>query len=197
MMMPANIFQLLQSLSWLEGAKIELTYTICAAFGGAIMILQMVLMMFGGDMDADTDVDGMGGDTDGLGFLSIRTMAAFLTFFGLTGILGLQENWGGGRTVAVAMGTGTASMLMVAWLMSTFSRLTSSGNVNPENAVGQNARVYLKIPGEGSGKGKITVSIQGRSKEYEALTKGPELATGAEVRVLRQTTPKTFEVEAL
>ena len=197
MMMPANILLLLGPLSWLEGAQVRTTYMGCAAVGGAILTLQMVLMMFGGDMDADTDVDDMGGDSDGLGFLSVRSMAAFLTFFGLTGLLGLDEGWGGGRTVTVAMGTGTASMLMVAWLMATFARLTSSGNVNPENAVGQNARVYLKIPGEGTGKGKITVSIQGRSKEYEALTKGPELATGAEVRVLRQTTPKTFEVEAL
>ena len=59
------------------------------------------------------------------------------------------------------------------------------------------ARVYLRIPGSGGGKGKITVSIQGRNKEYEATTQGPELSTGSEVRVVRQTSPNTFEVEAL
>ncbi len=197
MMMPTNLLMLLGPLSWLEGAQVRTTYMGCAAVGGAILTLQMVLLMFGGDMDADTDVDDLGGHSDGLGFLSVRSMAAFLTFFGLTGLLGLDEGWGGGKTVAVAMGTGSASMLMVAWLMASFARLTSSGNLKPENAVGQNARVYLQIPGENSGKGKITVSIQGRSHEFDAVTSGPELPTGAGARVLRQTTPNTFEVEGL
>jgi hypothetical protein len=88
-------------------------------------------------------------------------------------------------------------MLVVVWVMSLQSKLYSEGNVDPENAVGQNAKVYLRIPGENAGKGKITVSIQGRSQEYEAVTSGPKLATGSSVRVVRQTTPNTFEVEAL
>ena len=197
MTLPTLLLQLTEPLSWLEGVQVRTTYMGCAVVGGAILSLQMILMMFGGDMDADTDVDDLGGDSDGLGFLSIRSMAAFLTFFGLTGLMGLDEGWGGGRTVAVALGTGTASMLLVAWLMATFARMTSQGNLDPSNAVGQNARVYLRIPADGAGKGKITVSIQGRSQEFEATTKGPELATGSEVKVLRQTSPNTFEVEAL
>jgi len=197
MTLPSLLLQLSEHIPWLEDVQVRTTYMGCAIVGGAILSLQMILMMFGGDMDADTDVDDLGGDSDGLGFLSIRSMAAFLTFFGLTGLMGLEEGWGGGRTVAVALGTGTTSMLLVAWLMATFARLTSDGNVDPNNAVGQNARVYLRIPGESSGKGKITVSIQGRSQEFGATTKGPELATGSEVRVLLQTSPNTFEVEAL
>ena len=191
------LLQLTEPLSWLEGVQVRTTYMGCAVVGGAILTLQMILMMFGGDMDADTDVDDIAGESDGLGFLSVRSMAVFLTFFGLTGLLGLDEGWGGGRTIGVALGTGTASMVLVAWLMATFARLASDGSVNPENAVGQNARVYLRIPGENGGKGKITVSVQGRTQEFEAFTNGPELATGSQVKVLRQTTPNTFEVEAL
>ena len=44
---------------------------------------------------------------------------------------------------------------------------------------------------------KITVAIQGRTHEYQAVTSGPELATGTEVRVVKQITENTFEVEAL
>ena len=197
MMLPSLLLELTDHIPWLESVQVRTTYMGCAVVGGAILSLQMILMMFGGDMDADTDVDDIGTDSDGLGFLSVRSMAAFLTFFGLTGLWGLDEGWSGGKTVAAALGTGSASMLLVAWMMATFARMTSDGNVDPNNAVGQTARVYLKIPGEGAGKGKITVSIQGRSQEFGATTKGPELATGSEVRVLIQTSPNTFEVEAL
>lgn len=188
---------LLLQLEFLEGVQILTIYTGCAVIGGAVMLIQMLLMFFGADMDADMDIDDFDGGGDGLSFLSIRSMAAFLTFFGLTGRLGLEENWSGGQTIGVAMGMGLASMLLVAWLMAQFARLTSSGNVDPNNAVGSNAVVYLKIPGENSGKGKITVSIQGRSQEFEAITNGPEIPTGAQVKITQQTTPNTFEVELL
>lgn len=172
-------------------------YMACSILGGSVMTLQILLLMIGGhDMDADTDVD-VGHDGDLFGFFSIRAVAAFLTFFGLSGMWGMAEGWGSGRTISVALGAGVGMMLVVVWVMSLQSKLYSEGNLDPENAVGQNAKVYLRIPGENSGKGKITVSIQGRSQEYEAVTSGPQLPTGSSVRVMRQTTPNTFEVEAL
>lgn len=182
---------------WFEGFHIRSIYMGCAIIGGAIMSLQMILLLFGGDVDADTDVDDIGDHADGFGFLSIRSMAGFLTFFGLSGLWGIAEGWGAGPVAGLSLGAGLAMMLFVAWVMSMLQKLTSQGNLNPQNAVGQNANVYLKIPGQNSGKGKITVSIQSRSQEFEAVTGGPELATGSEVRVLRMTTPNTFEVEAL
>lgn len=186
----------LLQLEWLESVQIRTIYLGCSVLGGAVLLVQMVLLMFGGDVTADTDVDDIGDHGDGFGFLSIRSMAAFMTFFGLTGMWGLEEGWSGGKTAGIALGAGLAAMLIVAWVMGMMSRLSSQGNLDPANAVGQSAKVYLRIPGENSGKGKITVSIQGRSQEYEATTAGPELPTGSTVRVVRQTTPNTFEVEA-
>ncbi len=188
---------MLDFLNVFDDLKIRTLYMVCAIVGGSVMTLQILLLMIGGhDMDADADVDvDHGGDL--FGFFSIRAVAAFLTFFGLSGMWGLAENWGAGRTIAVAMGSGLGMMLLVAWVMSLQSKLYSEGNLDPLNAVGEHAKVYLKIPGENAGKGKITVSIQGRTQEYEAVTSGPELATGSSVTVLRMTTPNTFEVEAL
>ena len=188
---------LAQLPEWFETFHIRSVYMACAIIGGSVMTLQMILLMFGGDIDADTDVDHMGDHTDGFGFISIRSLAAFLTFFGLTGLWGISEDWGAGPVVGISLGSGLVMMLLVAWLMSLMMRLTSEGNIDPENAVGKMAKVYLKVPGENSGKGKITVSIQGRSQEFEAVTSGRELPTGSEVRVVRMTTPNTFEVEAL
>ena len=188
---------LLQLPDWFEEFHIRSVYMGCALIGGSVMTLQMVLLLFGGDIDADTDVDDIGDHTDGFGFISVRSLAAFMTFFGLTGLWGISEGWGAGPVVGVSLGSGLVMMLLVAWLMSLMMKLTSEGNINPQNAVGQAAKVYLKVPAEHSGKGKITISIQGRSHEFEAVTSGRELPTGSEVRVVKMTTPNTFEVEAL
>jgi len=174
-------------------------YMGCAFVGGAVLVLQLLLLFFGGDTDVDAgmDVDEVHTDGDHLGFLSIRAIAAFLTFFGLTGWWGSVGEWGTVPTLAAAVGSGSLMMAVVAWLVSLQRKLYSQGNIDPANAVGRAAKVYLRIPGSSSGKGKITVTVQGRAKQYEAVTDGPELATGSEVRVVRMTTPGTFEVAAL
>jgi len=192
-----HFLSVLLQLDFFESVQIKTIYMGCSVVGGTVLGLQMILLLFGGDVGADTDIDDIGDHSDGMGFLSIRSMAAFLTFFGLTGMWGLDEGWGGGKTIGISMGAGLSALIVVAWVMGMMSRLSSDGNLDPENAVGSTGRVYLRIPESGSGKGKITVSIQGRSQEFEATTQGSELPTGSEARVLRQTSPNTFEVEAL
>lgn len=187
----------LLEIPFFEGAQIKTVYMGCAIVGGAVMSIQMLLLMFGGDIGADTDIDDIDTDGDGFGFLSVRSIAAFLTFFGLVGLWGLEEGWGGGKTAGIALGAGLSSMLVVAWVMAMMAGLGSDGNIDQSNAVGSTAKVYLKIPAENSGKGKITVSIQGRSQQYEAITRGAELPTGADVKVVSRITAGTFEVEAL
>ena len=88
-------------------------------------------------------------------------------------------------------------MLLVAWLLSLQRKLQASGNLDPRGAVGKAATVYLRIPPQKTGAGKITVSLQGRTAEFTAVTAGDEIATGQDVRVVRMTTPGTFEVEPL
>jgi hypothetical protein len=59
------------------------------------------------------------------------------------------------------------------------------------------ATVYLRIPEAGAGMGKITVNVGNRSHEFSATTQGEALPTGTQVRVTRQITESTFEVESL
>lgn len=179
----------------------ETVYLGCAAAGGTVLVLQTVLLLFGGgDGEADGVHDHGAGDHDGdPGFtlLSVRTGAAFLAFFGLAGWGALRAGWSPLGALGAASGAGTVSLFAVAALFSLQKKLHSQGNLDPRNAVGKTARVYLRVPGEHGGKGKITVAIQGRTNEYEASTAGAELPTGCEVRIVRQITPDTFEVEAL
>jgi len=55
--------------------------------------------------------------------------------------------------------------------------------------------VYLKIPGEKRGEGKVQISIQGAIREFNALTAGEELETGAPIRVVEVINDNTLLVE--
>lgn len=189
--------------------NMETVYLACAALGGTVLVVQTVLLVFGGgDHDADVvpvDTADIGasnsgevhGQDSGFGLFSVRTVAAFLTFFGLGGWAGLNAGWAPGATIAAAFAAGLAMLFAVAWLFHAQKRLASQGNVEPAGAVGKTARVYLRIPENNSGKGKVTVLLQGRTVELNAFTKGRAIPTDAEVRIVRLVTADTFEVEPL
>ena len=186
----------------------QFAYIACAAAGGTVLVLQMLLMMFGvgdghPDMDLHHEFDAGGAHEASdhpdhvFSLFSIRAIAAFLTFFGLTGWLGTSGGWNPTVTLFAAVGAGLAMMVLVALMMRAQSQLQSQGNLDPKNAVGSSGRVYLRIPAANGGFGKIQVKLQGRTAEFNACTTGPELATGALVRLTRLQTPDTFEVVAL
>jgi len=180
----------------------ELVYLVCATLGGSVLLLQTLALLigFGGadDLDGLSDGDFELEGTES-GFLSVRGIAAFLTFFGLAGWGGVSAGWPNWMTVLVALLSGFLIMALVGWLFSLQKHLYSDGNLQPEKLVGETARVYLRIPANAHGKGKITVSIQDRSEQYEASTatdNGEELPTGSEVRITRMIAPGSFEVES-
>ena len=177
-------------------------YIACAIAGGTVILGQTGLSIFGlgGHEDADPDMsvdDPHSGESGGLHLISIRSVAAFLTFFGLTGWTGTEAEWHPLPTAGAAFGAGLVAMVFVAAMMRFFVRMGSSGNIDPTAAVGRTARVYLRIPGARAGKGKITVSMQDRSVEFEAITAGKELPTGSDCRIVGMITQDTFEVAGL
>jgi hypothetical protein len=186
--------------------SIKTLYLACAVLGGSILLIQTVLMLFGGGdsdvphVDAHPDIgaaDSGEGHDPGFGLISIRSVASFFCFFGIVGMYGASAGWPPLATVGAAVGAGGVMLLAVAWLFSLQRKLYAQGNLDPRSAVGRTARVYLRIPAANSGKGKITLSLQGRTAEYSASTKGAEIATGSEVTVTRLITEDTFEVEPL
>jgi hypothetical protein len=179
-------------------------YLVCAIVGGGLLVVQFLLMIFGMDDHADADVSdfeldeaGVGGNIF-FGYLSIKAVVAFLTFFGLGGLLAETiDGIGSLAGVGIACALGIAAFYVVAFIMVSLKRLDASGNVDIEKAVGHTATVYLKIPANKSGAGKVTVSLQDRSVEVRAVTGGEELGTGSQVRVIAVQEGPTLEVAAL
>jgi len=127
--------------------------------------------------------------------VSLRSMEAALAFFGLGGGLSTSAGLSQPMAFSVAVGAGVAAMVLVAWIMQLLMNLREEGTAYIQNAVGQPAAVYLKIPARRSGAGKVTVAVQNRSVEYEAITDGDELPMGSRVVVADVINENTVRVE--
>ena len=169
-------------------------FWVCALAGGGFILLQSLLGLMGADDDDGGHHDGHALHAgDGLNLLSLRAIAAGLTFFGLTGLATLE--WGLPRVVAVPLATvfGVGAAVGIAAVMRGMRRMESDGVVRVEGAVGHPATVYLSIPGGRGAPGKVHLFLQGRTVEMKAVSREP-LPTGAQVVVVDVVDPDTLEV---
>jgi len=116
--------------------------------------------------------------------LSLRTLSAAVTFFGLAGKTSLAYAQPPMQAFVIATLAGLVAMYIVYWLFKQVYKLQQSGTENIRNAVGLAATVYVPIPAKRGGAGKVTFRLQNRLVEYLAVTEEEErLKTGEKVVV--------------
>lgn len=165
----------------------------CAALGACVLLLQLLVGLFG--LDPDADAPGGGSLGEGLDLLSVRSLSAGVAAFGLGGLFGLSLEVPATLAVALALAAGLLALVGTSWLMRQLLRLQSDGSLRIGGAVGAPATVYLPIPGEQRGPGKVHLALQGRTVELQAVTLGPgPIPTGAPVVVVSIVDPDTVEV---
>jgi hypothetical protein len=183
----------------------ETLYLICATVGGTILICQVLLMFlgFGDHHDIDSHEIHLGDHHDVAHeheaswfarTLTLRSVVAALTFFGLAGMAGSAKELAPPLHLAVALAAGAGAFFLVGWLMQSLQKLKAEGTVRIERAIGTKGTVYLTVPGQKTGVGKVTLNLQNRTVEYQAVTAQQELATGAKVVVVSIVSPDTVEV---
>lgn len=153
-----------------------------------------------GDHTGDVD-DGAAGTDDHHGFrlaglITFQTVVAFLAFFGLGGLASLEANHEPAAAVAIGTMLGLGSMVILSYLLQTFHRLQQDGTVHLRRAVGKTGQVYLRVPADGQGEGKITVILQGRTIELKARSNGPAIPNGASVVICDFYDSQTVIVQA-
>jgi len=129
--------------------------------------------------------------------ISFRTEVAAMTFFGVSGMAAQSAGVASPMVLVIALATGGAAMYSVYWIMQGLYRLRADGTVRIHRVVGHPARVYLTIPGNNGGAGKIHGILQNRTMEYLAMTPGETLPTGAKVVVVNVLTENTVEVQPI
>ncbi len=154
-----------------------------------LFLIQFVLSLIGLDFNTDADVDGVhvpsdtGLDTD-FTILSVRSIIAFFTFFGWTGVLIIGRGGSIWTVIIFSVLAGIAAMFIVGYMMFQFSKLTEAGNADLKDTLYQTGEVYLSIPANKNGHGKIHIKLQGAIKEFDAVTDGDALPTGSAVKVV-------------
>lgn len=149
-----------------------------AVVASVLLIVQIILLLvaFGGgaDIDGDGDFDLNDGDVDTDGGLSLFTLKSITAFFALGGWCGFATaSYMPGNVwapVLVAVATGAVALLGVGFAMRGVSKLQCAGNLVTDKLVGMEATVYVAIPAERKGRGKITLTAQGKFMELDAVT---------------------------
>ena len=190
-----------------------------------VFVIQTVMTFLGaaGDSDfdinsdVDTDVPGdladgsvdVGGGPDaggheaahpstGMNLLTFRNFVNFLIGFGWTAILLKDAVPATGLRLLIAFLVGAVLVFLVMLLFNWLTHMLESGNINVyKSAVDCQGTVYLTIPGERAGEGKVQITINNAVREYAALTDGPTLKTGTRIRVVDVVSPTTLLVEEI
>lgn len=175
-----------------------------AIFASIVFIIQTTMSFVGiGDMDGgdvDLDMDGTADvdaldDAGSMHLLSIRNIFYFLLGFGWTGISLWRTIPNHALLTVVAVLVGCAFVAIFMILFRQMMKLQHNGAFNINDAVGKVCDVYLRIPAEGKGLGKVQISFNGSVQELDARTDGEMLPSGCKVRVLRVVDKKVLEVE--
>jgi hypothetical protein len=181
-------------------------FTLCAAVGGTLLVVQFVLTLtgLGGDHDLDGDVpdnpDDVLVDHHGSAaffkLLSFRTLVAGITFFGLAGRAAQESQFDPATTLLAALAAGFLAMWGVQWLMRQIARLRADGTVRIADTVGRTGVVSLTVPDTAGGIGKVNVMLGDRTLELTAQSAHGPLPTGTPVRVTRRLGSELVEVAA-
>jgi membrane protein implicated in regulation of membrane protease activity len=163
---------------------ISALFATCAIVGGIMLVVRLIALFTGAHHDG-ADLDSMHAGADwAFKILSIQTLSAFLTLFGLVGFA-LYHNSGYGTALALggAALAGFVAAFATQRLFVSLLKLQSSGSLSLNDAIGAEGTVYLTVdPASG---GKVQVAVAHRLREFEARTaSGEKLETGASVRVV-------------
>jgi len=167
---------------WNNLALVEQIFFIVACAGSGIFLLRMILLIIG--ISDFTDFDINFGDGQGIGLFALQGVNAFMVIGGWA-IYGFSRS---GLSLGLALSVGgicgITGIFMMFFLIKALSKFETEGTVEMKRGIGKTAEVYLFIPANMKGHGKINLDIQGRLIEADAVTaENNEIKTGEFVNV--------------
>lgn len=175
-------------MEFFEGMDMVLkTFWFIALPASLIFVIQTILTFIGADatdgLDADFDGDF---DTDG-GFqiFSLRNLINFLLGFGWAGV----SLYSSISNVALLIGASFAiGLVFVAFffiVIRQLMKLSEDNTFKISETIDKTGEVYLNIPANKVGKGKILISVRGAIHELDAISDHGAISQGTLVKVVR------------
>lgn len=165
-----------------------------------IFVIQTVMTFLGlGDRDADFDLDTSDGSFDAdpsMNLLTFRNLVNFCMGFGWTAVLMHEKIQSNALLIIASVIVGILLVTVVMWIFKWLSGMQQTGNIDVhKSAVGCEGKVYLTIPGERKGEGKVQITINNAVREYDAVTDGETIPTGKAIKVTEVINDYTLLVE--
>jgi hypothetical protein len=170
---------------WDSMSQFQQVFFVLALTSTAIMVILIIMMFIGmdeadgfdGDIDVDAGIDIFNDEPisgiAGLKILSIRGVLAFFSIGSWTVYL-LSDVWPVWAAILLGMVSGSIASILLAYAFRAAMKLESVGNLDYRSAIGKPAMVYIKIPKEKTGRGKVIMNHQGRMLEVDALSNESE-----------------------
>lgn len=150
------------------------------------------------DCDADCDIDGhidlhdgvepsdfSADDAAGVRIFTVRGLVAMFSIGGWLGIAAVDLGASDFLAILIAILSGIAALVLVAYVIKLLLGLQENGNLDPKNAIAHTGRVYITVPASRKGSGKVMLTLQERLVEMEAVTDyGEALKTDCMVQVV-------------
>ncbi len=143
-----------------------------------MLVIQFLIALFGGDLDDHADGK--------FKWMTRQAFTGFLMMFGWVGLACyLQLRFSPAASLFTATGAGLFASLLSALIYRFAKKAHSPGTVfKIEDAVGQEAIVYHRIPANGSGK--ISIALHDFTHEIDAVSStNEEIASFTRVQVIK------------
>ncbi|MBR0502166.1 MAG: NfeD family protein [Paludibacteraceae bacterium] len=173
-------------------------YWAIAIVSSIVFLIQTIVSLIGiGDFETDLDVGG-GDGMDSSGFsdlLSMRNAINFLLGLGWSGVCFYNRISNGFILGLVSIIFGLAFVAIFIYVFKKMMKLESNGAFDINTAIGKTCDVYLRIPANRAGTGKVQISFNGSVQELDALTDGEMIPSGSKVTVVEILNNKILRVE--
>ncbi len=165
-----------------------------------VFLVQTIMTFIGADagdgIDADFDSNLSGTDAP-FQLFSLRNLVNFL----------LGAGWGGvsfyntidNRTllVIVSAAIGVSFVAVFFLLIRQIQRLGEDNSFNIEHSLNKTGTVYIPVPANKTGVGKVQVSVSGSVHELSAITLQETIPTGSLIKIVKIETSNLVVVERL
>jgi hypothetical protein len=165
-----------------------------------IFIIQTIMTFVGTDA-----ADGLAADFDGdlsgseapFQLFSLRNLVNFLLGFSWMGISFYNIVTNKPLLVVLSLVVGILFVYLFFIIIKQLQKLAEDNSFKIANTLNKTAEVYLTIPENKKGKGKIMVSVNGAFHELDAMTEKDKIQSGSVVKIVKIETNNILIVEKI
>lgn len=134
------------------------------------------------DFSGDLEIED-GESAGSIQIFTVRNLLAFLVGLGWAGLSSLDAGHTDLMATLIGIGIGLGFVVLQTSIFYFMSKLSQPNEPSIKSALGEMGTVYLTIPAQKQGTGKVTVIINGTVRTLTAMTQGDELKTGSLIQV--------------